>query len=163
MTESSFEDHVMHVIGYIVLFLLVGVFLTYFVISESQKQNDLGSPADQTNTAKKFAQPALKQLSFDFSNNTTLSNSYQKNKSINFKKMLLANALKKNDLNTLVKIYQKEPTIINKAYVFACVWNTRYDKTNALKYALSLIYYNRRFTKRDQELMSPFLKEIIDT
>lgn len=131
MTESSFEDHVMHVIGYIVLFLLVGVFLTYFVISESQKQNDLGSPADQTNTAKKFAQPAL--------------------------------ALKKNDLNTLVKIYQKEPTIINKAYVFACVWNTRYDKTNALKYARSLIYYNRRFTKRDQELMSPFLKEIIDT
>lgn len=35
--------------------------------------------------------------------------------------MLLANALKKNDLNTLVKIYQKEPTTINKAYVFACV------------------------------------------
>lgn len=163
MTESSFEDHVMHVIGYIVLFLLVSVFLTYFVISESQKQNDLGSPADQTNTAQKFAQPALKQLSFDFSNNTTLSNSYQKNKSINFKKMLLANALKKNDLNTLVKIYQKEPTIINKTYVFACVWNTRYDKTNTLKYARSLIYYNRHFTKRDQELISPFLKEIIDT
>ena len=78
MTESSFEDHVMHVIGYIVLFLLVGVFLTYYVFSESQKQNDLGSPTDQTNTAQKFAQPALKQLSFDFSNNTTLSNSYQK-------------------------------------------------------------------------------------
>lgn len=81
MTKSNSDtDRLIHIIEYIILFLLVGIFLTHYVISESQKQNDLSSPVDQTNTAQKFAQPALKQLSFDFSNNTALSNNYQKNK-----------------------------------------------------------------------------------
>lgn len=39
--------------------------------------------------------------------------------------MLLDKALTENNLNSLVKIYEQEPSKINKTYVFACAWNLK--------------------------------------
>lgn len=149
---------------YVALFtigLVVELFLINFCIPDAI--NGTSEIIYQSHQEQTFAQPTLKQLNFDYANNTTASIGYQKNKSMIFKKSLLANALKKNDLHTLVQVYQKDPNLINKAYLFACIWNTKYDNAHQSKYAYCLIYYNRHFTKSDQELISPFLKEIINT
>lgn len=168
MNKTIFDDNnqtrIAKFIRYAVLFifiLIVSLFLINLFIPDAI--NGTTEIVYQLPQEQAFAQPTLKQLNFDYADNTTSSIGYQKNRSLIFKKSLLANALKKNDLHTLVQIYQKEPNLINKAYVFACIWNTGYDKAHESKYAYCLSYYNRHFTKRDQELMSPFLKEIIHT
>lgn len=125
-------------------------------------QNRIG-PAYKATQAQQFAKPVLIQINNDFTDSSSNAQKYNKNKSADFKKMILDNALKDNDLNTLIKIYDKDPTKINKIYVLACTWNMKYDEKHLTKYGKCLNYYTQQLTKNDQKLVSRYLQKIIDS
>lgn len=86
-----------------------------------------------------------------------------KTKDSNYKSFISASALRKSDLHTLVAICKKNPTNLNKAYVYACGWNTQYDKANQSNYAVCLVYYRDRFSKKEQKMVSALLEKIIES
>lgn len=118
-------------------------------------------PSYSTEQVQRFDQSTLKDMSNDFTSSSSDAQRYNKNKSDTFKKMILTNALTDNDLDTLVQIYQKDPTKINKIYVLACAWNNKYDRDNLVKYGKSLNYYTRNLTPQDEKLISPYLQRVI--
>lgn len=66
-------------------------------------------------------------------------------------------------MHTLVAICKKNPTNLNKAYVYACGWNTQYDRVNQSNYAVCLVYYRDRFSKKEQKMVSAPLEKIIES
>lgn len=86
-----------------------------------------------------------------------------KTKDSNYKSFISASALRKSDLHTLVAICKKNPTNLNKACVYACGWNTQYDKANQSNYAVCLVYYRDRFSKKEQKMASAPLEKIIES
>lgn len=102
-----------------------------------------------TTQVQQFDRTTFTEMRNDFTGPSDDAQRYSKNKSDVFKKMLLTHALKKNNLNTLIQIYKKDPTKINKIYALACAWNMRYDQDN--------------LTKQDQKLISPFLQQVISS
>lgn len=116
-----------------------------------------------TTQVQQFDRTTFTEMRNDFTGPSDDAQRYSKNKSDVFKKMLLTHALKKNNLNTLIQIYKKDPTKINKIYALACAWNMRYDQDNLTKYGKSLNYYTQHLTKQDQKLISPFLQQVISS
>ena len=140
------------------LMILAFMAIMYAVVQLNQDRIGTDYTAMQT---QKFDQKALTEMSNDFNSSSNDAQRYSKNKSNTFKKMILTDALTDNDLNTLMQIYKKDPTKINKIYVLACAWNSKYDNNNLTKYGKSLNYYTQHLTPYDKELISPYLQEII--
>lgn len=110
---------------------------------------------------KAYSKATLADLYRVFTKDTKESKKYLKAKNSNYKNFISANALRKNDLHTLVVICKKDPNNLNKAYVYACGWNTQYDKANQSNYAVCLVYYRDRFTKKEQKMVSSPLEKVI--
>lgn len=110
---------------------------------------------------KAYSKATLADLYRVFTKDTKESKKYLKAKDSNYKSFISANALRKNDLHTLVVICKEDPTSLNKAYVYACGWNTQYDKANQSNYAVCLVYYRDRFTKKEQKMVSSPLEKVI--
>ena len=110
---------------------------------------------------KAYSKTTLADLYRVFTKDTKESQKYLKAKDSNYKSFISATALRKNDLHTLVVICKKDPTNLNKAYVYACGWNTQYDKANQSNYAVCLVYYRDRFTKKEQKMVSSPLEKVI--
>lgn len=113
--------------------------------------------------AQHFNQTTFAEMTHDFTDPSADVQQYSKNKSNTFKKMFLEKKLEKNDLNTLMQIYKKDPTKVNKIYIIACAWNNKYDKNNLTKYGKYLNYCTQHLTKHDKKLISPYLQQIIDS
>ena len=133
------------------------------VFRMGQMDQDRIGPDYKVKQAQQFSQKTLTEMSNDFTGSSVDAQRYSKNKSDDFKRMLLTHALKRNDLNTLMQIYKKDPTKINKIYVLACAWNNRYNNNDLTKYGKSLNYYTQHLTKQDKKLISPFLQHVIDS
>ena len=112
---------------------------------------------------QQFDQITFTEMYNDFTGSSDDAQKYSKNKSNLFKRTLLTHALKRNDLDTLMQIYKKNPTKINKIYALACAWNNKYDNDNLTKYGKALNYYTQHLTKQDKKLVSPFLKQVTDS
>lgn len=112
---------------------------------------------------QQFDQITFTEMYNDFTGSSDDAQKYSKNKSNLFKRTLLTHALKRNDLNTLMQIYKKDSTKINKIYALACAWNNKYDNDNLTKYGKALNYYTQHLTKQDKKLVSPFLKQVTDS
>ena len=112
---------------------------------------------------KAYSKATLADLYRVFTKDTKESKKYLKAKDSNYKSFISATALRKNDLHTLVVICKKDPTSLNKAYVYACGWNTQYDKANQSNYAVCLVYYRDRFTKKEQKMVSSPLEKVIES
>lgn len=112
---------------------------------------------------KAYSKATLADLYRVFTKDTNESKKYLKAKDNNYKSFISATALRKNDLHTLVVICKKDPTSLNKAYVYACGWNTQYDKANQSNYAVCLVYYRDRFTKKEQKMVSSPLEKVIES
>ena len=112
---------------------------------------------------KAYSKTTLADLYRVFTKDTKESKKYLKANDSNYKSFISATALRKNDLHTLVVICKKDPTSLNKAYVYACGWNTQYDKANQSNYAVCLVYYRDRFTKKEQKMVSSPLEKVIES
>lgn len=112
---------------------------------------------------KAYSKATLADLYRVFTKDTKESKKYFETKDSNYKSFISATALRKNDLHTLVVICKKDPTSLNKAYVYACGWNTQYDKANQSNYAVCLVYYRDRFTKKEQKMVSSPLEKVIES
>lgn len=160
MEDKINKNSIWSVIGRIILIMLALFAMTFSLYR--MDQNRIG-PDYEVKQAQQFSQKALTKMSNDFTGSSVDAQRYSKNKSADFKRMILTHALKRNDLNTLMQIYKKDPTKINKIYVLACIWNNRYDNNNFTKYGKSLNYYTQHLTKQDKKLISPFLQHVIDS
>lgn len=158
--KSEFLEHIKSA-------LLLSAFLLFVGFSVESQMIDLNKArighSYNTEQVQKFDQSTLKGMSNDFTSSSNDAQRYNKNKSNTFKKMILNDALTDNDLNTLIQIYQKDPTKINKIYILACAWNNKYDRDNLTKYGKSLNYYTQNLTPQDKKLISPYLQRIIES
>lgn len=147
--------------------LLLSAFILFVGFSVEFSMIDLNKArighSYNTEQVQQFDQSTLKGMSNDFTSSSSDAQRYNKNKSNTFKKMILNDALTDNDLNTLIQIYQKDPTKVNKIYVLACAWNNKYDRDNLTKYGKSLNYYTQNLTSQDKKLISPYLQRIIES
>lgn len=145
--------------------ILLSLFLLFIGFSVEFQMIDLNKarigPSYNTEQVQQFDKRTLISMNNDFTSPSNNAQRYNKNKSNNFKKMILNDALTDNDLNTLIQIYQKDPTKINKIYILACAWNSKYDRDNLTKYGKSLNYYTQNLTPQDEKLISPYLHRII--
>lgn len=143
------------------LALFLGCILMTF-LGVKMDQERIG-PDYSIKQAQHFNQTIFAEMTNDFTNPSDDAQQYSKNKSNTFKKMLLEKKLEKNDLNTLMQIYKKDSTKVNKIYVIACAWNNKYDRNNLTKYGKYLKYCTQHLTKQDKKLISPYLQQIIDS
>ena len=160
MKDKNCDNDFAACIGITVL-IIIALFVMVFRMA--QINQDRIGPDYEVKQAQQFSRKALTNMSNDFTGSSVDAQRYRKNKSNDFKRMLLTHALKRNDLNTLMQIYKKDPTKINKIYVLACIWNNRYDNNNFTKYGKSLNYYTQHLTKQDKKLISPFLQHVVDS
>lgn len=163
--ENKREDKIYlnNFLSFIGITILITFALFAMIFRMGQMDQDRIGPDYKVKQAQQFDQKTLIKMSNDFIDPSVDAQRYSKNKSNDFKRMLLTHALKRNDLNTLMQIYKKDPTKINKIYVLACAWNNRYDNNNLTKYGKSLNYYTQHLTKQDKKLISPFLQHVIDS
>lgn len=110
---------------------------------------------------RSFSQKTLTALYQTFPKQTSESKKYQKAKDKNYKSYLSTNALKHSDFHTLIAICKKDPTNLNKAYVYACGWNIEYDKTHMTDYAKCLIYYRNQLSNKETDQISTPLHQIM--
>ena len=158
--KSEFLEHIKSALLLSAFLLFVGFSVEFSMIDLNKAR--IGSSYN-TEQVQKFDQSTLKGMSNDFTNSSSDAQRYNKNKSNTFKKMILNDALTDNDLNTLIQIYQKDPTKINKIYILACAWNKKYDRDNLTTYGKSLNYYTQNLTPQDEKLISPYLQRIIES
>lgn len=158
--KSEFLEHIKSALLLSAFLLFVGFSVEFSMIDLNKAR--IGSSYN-TEQVQKFDQSTLKGMSNDFTSSSNDAQRYNKNKSNTFKKMILNDALTDNDLNTLIQIYQKDPTKINKIYILACAWNNKYDRDNLTKYGKSLNYYTQNLTPQDEKLISPYLQRIIES
>lgn len=112
---------------------------------------------------RKYSKKTLTKLYKSFPKETKESKKYVKAKDDNYKSFISTNALKSSDFHTLIAICKKDPTNMNKAYVFACGWNIEYDKTHMSHYAKCLIYYRDRMSEKELKQISTPLHKIMES
>lgn len=112
---------------------------------------------------REYSKKTLTKLYKSFPKETKESKKYVKAKDDNYKSFISTNALKSSDFHTLIAICKKDPTKMNKAYVFACGWNIEYDKTHMSNYAKCLIYYRDRMSEKERKQISTPLHKIMES
>lgn len=150
-------------IGKVLLFLLCG-FVILIILNRLGHLHDIEGNLDYNpKQVRTYSKKTLTTLYQSFPKETKESNKYQKDQSENYKSYLSTNALKHSDFHTLIAICRKDPTKMNKAYVFACGWNIEYDKKHMSDYAKCLIYYRNNMSKDEKTQISAPLHKIMES
>lgn len=157
---KSMQDNGKKIIIYFLCGILILSILFMTSGCEEDEKDDLNySPA----RVRVYSKKTLTNLYQVFPKGTKESKKYAKAKDNNYKNFISTNALKRSDFQTLIAICKKEPTKMNKAYVFACGWNIEYDKAHMGDYANCLIYYRDRMSKKERKQISTPLHRIMDS
>lgn len=157
---KSMQDDGNKIIIYFLCGLLILSILFMTSGCEEDEKDDLNySPA----RVRVYSKKTLTKLQQVFPKGTKESKKYAKAKDSNYKNFISTNALKRSDFHTLIAICKKEPTKMNKAYVFACGWNIEYDKAHMGDYANCLIYYRDRMSKKERKQISTPLLKIMNS
>lgn len=148
--------------NYTILYILL--LIMPILVTSCAKNNQ---PNDDTlnykpSEVRAYSNMTLKRLYQAFPTKTKKAEKYKKSKTNNKRNQILLTALKQGDLGTLVTICHDEPTKLNKAYVYACGWNFRYDKVNVENYAVCLIYYRDIMSKKEKEHLPKLMLSIMD-
>lgn len=142
-----------------VLFLIIGQITNHkSLLITSYESDNLNYNPEQI---RSFSQKNLTALYQASPKQTYESKKYQTTKDKNYQKLILTNALERNDFNTLIAICKKDPTNLNKAYVYACSWNIKYDEYHMINYAKCLLYYRDHLTNKEKDQISPPLHRVI--
>ena len=141
-----------------VLFLIAGRITNHKSLLITSHESALNYNSGQI---RSFSKKTLTTLYQAFPEQTYESKKYQTTKDKNYQSLILTNALERNNFNTLIAICKKDPTNLNKAYVFACCWNIKYDESHMTNYAKCLIYYRNHLTNKEKTQISPPLHQII--
>ena len=145
----------------IIIYFLCGVLiLSILFMTSGCDDDDLNY---NPNLVRGYSKKTLTKLYKSFPKETKESKKYVKTKDDNYKSFISTNALKSSDFHTLIAICKKDPTKMNKAYVFACGWNIEYDKTHMPHYAKCLIYYRDRMSKKERKQISTPLHKIMES
>lgn len=150
-------------IGKILLYILCGVLFLIILDSFSNLHDIEGDLDYNPKQVRTYSKKTLTTLYQSFPKETKESKKYQKDQSENYKSYLSTNALKHSDFHTLIAICKKDPTKMNKAYVFACGWNIEYDKKHMTDYAKCLIYYRNNMSKDEKTQISAPLHKIMES
>lgn len=154
---KSMQDNSKKIITY---FLCGFLILSVLFMTSGCDDDDLDySPK----LVREYSKKTLAKLYKSFPKETKESKKYVKAKDDNYKSYISTNALKNSDFHTLIAICKKDPTKMNKAYVFACGWNIEYDKTHMSHYAKCLIYYRDRMSKKERKQISTPLHKIMES
>ena len=146
----------------LVYFLCGFVILAVLLITSGC--NDIeGSLNYDPDKVKVYSAKTLNQLYQSFPKETKESKKYRKDSDDNYKSFISTKALKHSDFQTLIAICKKDPTKLNKAYVYACGWNIEYDKTHMADYANCLIYYRDHMSKKEKTQISTPLHKIMES
>lgn len=157
--SNKLKEVLKNISSILIIYGLLFIVTLRLVSIDNYQKRDSFYTAEQV---AQFDQKALTKMRHEFTEPANIAQKYHKNNGIDFKKALLDKALKENDLTSLVKIYEQEPSKINKTYVFACAWNLKYDEINHAKYGKCLNYYAHHFSQHDQKLVSRYLQKIIN-
>lgn len=138
-----------------------------FVISHPS-QSDKEADAEWENfmdtyapaNIEKQSKRSLKKMYNYYPHTTKISRKYFSTTTLNGKKQILSSALQYRDIESLVAICYKEPTNINKDYVFTCAYKLGLNKDDDITPADSLVYYDQSLTKADQKYVTPQLHNI---
>lgn len=130
----------------------------YNIMNPSEVEGDLDYNPKQVRT---YSKKTLTTLYQNFPKETKESKKYRKKQNTNYQKFVLTNAFKHGDFQTLVAICKKDPSNINKAYVFAYGWKIAYDKNHLKDYARCLVYYRNHMSKAEKAQVSEPLHKII--
>lgn len=159
---KNVQDSVKRIIFY---FLCGFVIFSVLFIITNRKSLLITSPKPDLNynsgQVHSFSKKTLTTLYQAFPEQTYESKKYQTTKDKNYQSLILTNALEHSNFNTLIAICKKDPTNLNKAYVFACCWNIKYDESHMTNYAKCLIYYRNHLTNKEKAQISPPLHRII--
>lgn len=101
---------------------------------------------------EKQSQRSLKKMYNYYPHTTKISQKYFSTTTQNGKKQILSNALQYRDIKSLVAICYKEPTNINKDYVFTCAYKLRLDNDGDITPEDSMVYYDQSLTKADKKI-----------
>lgn len=163
LTKRQNFDKVKEVLKNISVFLIIfGLLFLSVLKSISVADYQKRDAYFTTEQVAQFEPKALTKMHNYATEPANIAQKYHKNKGTKFKRTFLNKALKENDLNSLIKIYEKEPSKINKIYAFACAWNIKYDGANHAGYGKCLKYYAQHFPQHDQKSVSNYLQKIID-
>lgn len=154
-----------------IMFSIVALFLVRQVSdfnathpSESQKKAgaemanllDTYSPAN----IEKQSTRSLQKMYDYYPHTTKTSQKYFATTTQHGKKQILSTALQYRDIKSLVAICYKEPTNINKDYVFTCAYKLRLDNDGDITPEDSMVYYDQSLTKADKKYVTPQLHNI---
>lgn len=148
----------------IIIYFLCG-FLILGVLLLASGCEDTANTSLEYNPKKvqAYSDKTLTNLYQVFPKPTKNSKKYQKAKDANYKRYIVNNALKHHDFQTLITICKADPTILNKAYVFACGWAIEYDHAHLKDYAKCLIYYRDKMSKTERKQLPTTLNGIIES
>lgn len=150
-------------IGKIILFLFCGL-VVLMLLDRISNLHDIEGDLDYNpKQVRTYSKKTLTMLYQTFPKETKESKKYQKDQSENYKSYLSTNALKHSDFHTLIAICKKDPTKMNKAYVFACGWAIEYDHAHLKDYAKCIIYYRDKMSKAERKQLPTALNGIIES
>lgn len=109
---------------------------------------------------EKQSQRSLKKMYNYYPHTTKISQKYFSTTTQNGKRQILSNALQYRDIKSLVAICYKEPTNINKDYVFTCAYKLGLDNDGDITPEDSMVYYDQSLTKADKKYVTPQLHNI---
>lgn len=109
---------------------------------------------------EKQSQRSLKKMYNYYPHTTKISQKYFSTTTQNGKKQILSNALQYRDIKSLVAICYKEPTNINKDYVFTCAYKLGLDNDGDITPEDSMVYYDQSLTKADKKYVTSQLHNI---
>lgn len=144
--------------GFVILSLLFLIGNRKSLLITSHESDNLNYNPEQV---RSFSQKTLTTLYQASPEQTYESKKYQTTKDKNYQSLISTDALEHNNFNTLIAICKKNPTNLNKAYVFACCWNIKYDENHMTNYAKCLIYYRNHLTNKEKTQISTPLHQII--
>lgn len=157
--QNSVKDIILYFsCGFVILSVLLLIADRKSLLITSHESDNLNYNSEQV---RSFSQKTLTALYQAFPEQTFESKKYQTTKDKNYQSLISTNALERNNFNTLIAICKKDPTNLNKAYVFACCWNIKYDETHMTNYAKCLIYYRNHLTNKEKTQISTPLHQII--
>lgn len=154
---KSMQDNSKKIITYLLCGVLI---LSALFMASGCDDDDLDY---NPKLVREYSKKTLTKLYKSFPKETKESKKYVKAKDDNYKSFISTNALKSSDFHTLIAICKKDPTKMNKAYVFACGWNIEYDKTHMSNYAKCLIYYRDRMSEKERKQISTPLHKIMES
>ena len=103
-----------------IVYFLCGLLLLTVLLITSGCNDIEGSLNYDPDKVKVYSAKTLNQLYQSFPKETKESKKYRKDSDDNYKSFISTKALKHSDFQTLIAICKKEPTKMNKAYVYAC-------------------------------------------